>query len=187
MTDEAFGKLGAVLELLPPQFDQRWDLPVLLFYQEALSAIPDGHVASLMTSVATQCKKRPTPAEILEIWRANVAPLCPQHRAFAKLEAPGRSPEDRIRINREGIATLRQAIAEMEAKMPEDQRRKLQAARSKQNAAAMAEEEKAIPEPDEAMLRITRTELMRAGIEAPSDDMVRVRARNRMLQLARSG
>jgi len=74
MTTAAFAILATALEMLPPQYDQPWNDKAIRWYFQQLQTIPDCDTAVVAEIIGTQCKKRPTPAEILERWRDVVAP-----------------------------------------------------------------------------------------------------------------
>ncbi len=74
MTIEAFGQLAAVLEILPPQFDQKWDADSRRVYFQLLQVIPDGDVGAVAQAVGSKLARRPAPAAILELWREITQP-----------------------------------------------------------------------------------------------------------------
>ena len=77
MTVDAFSTFSVCLEYLPHGTAPAWDAGCSRFYFAVLSDVPDAAVVTLMKAVGSQFKFRPTPHEILEVWRKVSAPALP--------------------------------------------------------------------------------------------------------------
>ena len=69
MTPEIFARFSVCLEYLPHGTAPEWDDGCVRFYSVVLADIPDDAAPTLMKAVGSQFKFRPTPHEILDVWR----------------------------------------------------------------------------------------------------------------------
>lgn len=74
MTVDGFSILATVLEMLPPQFDQRWDADARAFYFNMLEDIPDDDAMVVAKAIGKKHTKRPVPSVVLDIWREVTRP-----------------------------------------------------------------------------------------------------------------
>lgn len=74
MTPENFATFAVCLEYLPHGTAPAWDAGCARFYFAVLSDLPDQCTPILMKAVGTQFTFRPTPHDILAVWRKISAP-----------------------------------------------------------------------------------------------------------------
>lgn len=74
MTPENFAKFAVCLEYLPHGTAPAWDAGCAQFYFAVLSDLPDQSMPILVKAVGTQFTFRPTPHDILVVWRKISAP-----------------------------------------------------------------------------------------------------------------
>lgn len=82
MTPEVFVDFSICLQFLPNGNAPAWNPDCARFYFAALADIPDADAAPLMKSVATEFTFRPTPHDILALWRKAKAINAPQADAL---------------------------------------------------------------------------------------------------------
>jgi hypothetical protein len=182
MTVTGWTVLKTHLDRLAPQYDAApWDANEWQWYFTVLTKgvdIPDRDCGAIGIAIAQQCEKRPAPAKILEIWRKLGPPksVPPEQLRFEVNYDLG---EEQERVNREGAQKLGDVLRQLVEKQPEEIRAKLMRKVSSNPTLDVTQFE-----PDAVMLKMARRELIEAGIEEPSDDMVFIRARNLMARSA---